>query len=135
MWVSRLLLVLCLGLTPGIAAAVGFGISVRPQFRTEVTPLDGGVYEVKTFGSSAPVAYWCGIGDYAIRTLRTKSSQRIYISREYIKGARTVQFSFTPPEGADTGNSYSVTVKRVGANMSAGTAQGYCYDNFIDFGF
>lgn len=120
---------------PGIAQAVGFGVGINPSFRTTVTPLKGGIYEVSSSGTSAPVAYWCGIGDYAIRTLRTKATQRIYIARAYQKGIRTVQFSLTPPEGADTSSSYSVTVKRVGANMSAGSAQGYCYDNFMDFGF
>ncbi len=120
---------------PGIAQAVGFGIAVRPAFRTTVTPLPNGVYEVAAIGTSAPVAYWCGIGDYAIRTLRTKSNQRIYIAGAYVPKARTVQFSLTPPEGADTSPGYSVTVKRVGANMTAASAQDYCYDNFMDFGF
>ncbi|WP_298935201.1 hypothetical protein [uncultured Ruegeria sp.] len=122
-------------ITPGLAQAVGFGLSVRPQFKTEITPLQNGIYEVKAKGSSAAVNYWCGIGDYAIRTLRVPNSQRIYISRAYEPGVRTVQFSLTPPEGADTNPGYSITVKRVGENMSAISAQNYCYDNFMDFDF
>ncbi len=130
--------ILCLALLialPGLAQAVGFGIGAYPAFRTTVTPMKNGIYEVSAIGSSAPVAYWCGIGDFAIRSLRTKASQRIYITRAYEKQSRTVQFSLTPPEGVDTTPGYSVTVKRVGENMSAGSAQGYCYDNFMDFGF
>ena len=131
----RASVVAVLVLLPGIAQAVGFGLNVRPQFRTEITPLQNGEYLVKAIGSSAPVNYWCGIGDYAIRTLGVPSSQRIYISKPYERGVRTVQFSLTPPPGADTKPGYSVTVKRVGANMSAASAQNYCYDNFIDQGF
>ncbi|NOD37074.1 MULTISPECIES: hypothetical protein [unclassified Ruegeria] len=118
-------------LAPAIAEAVGFGLYVRPQFRTEITALPDGVYEVKAVGSSAPVNYWCGIGDYAIRTLGVPNNQRIYIYRAYEPGVRTVQFSLTPPPGADTKPGYSITVRKVGANMSASSAQNYCYDNFI----
>ncbi|RLK02581.1 hypothetical protein [Ruegeria conchae] len=121
--------------SPTLSQAVGFGVGVRPAFRTTVTPLNDGTYEVAAIGTSAPVAYWCGIGDFAIRTLRTSATQRIYISKPYERGARTVQFSLSPPEGAEDVTTYSVTVKTVGANMTAGSAQGYCYDNFIDFGF
>lgn len=122
-------------LWPGFAQGIGFGVGVYPAFQTTVTPLKNGDYQVSVSGSSAPVSYWCGIGDFAIRTLRTKATQRIYITRAYEKQTRTVQFSLTPPEGVDTTPGYSVTVKRVGENMSAGSAQGYCWDNFMDFGF
>lgn len=122
-------------LVPGFASAIGLGVGIRPAYQTTVTPMDGGVYEVATSGSTAPVTYWCGIGDFAIRTLRTSATQRIYIYRAYEPGVRTVQFSLTPPAGADTSPGYSVTVKRVGANMTAASAQGYCYDNFMDLGF
>ncbi|WP_170775791.1 hypothetical protein [Ruegeria lacuscaerulensis] len=120
---------------PGLAQAVGVGFRLNPAIRINVADKGNGVYEVSTRGTSAPVAYWCGIGDYAIRTLRTKATQRIYIYRAYEKQTRTVQFSLTPPEGADTSTSYSVTVKRVGENLSAASAQGYCFDNFLEFGF
>lgn len=124
-----------MALTPVVVQAAGFGVGLRPGFKTTVTPLQDGTYEVSASGTSAPVAYWCGIGDYAIRTLRTSATQRIYISKPYERGVRTVQFSLTPPEGGDTSETYSVTVKTVGANMTAATAQGYCYDNLLDFGF
>ncbi|WP_050604212.1 hypothetical protein [Ruegeria sp. 6PALISEP08] len=118
-------------LMPSLTEAVGFGLNIRPQFRTEITSLPDGVYEVKAIGSSAPVNYWCGIGDYAIRTLGVPNKQRIYIFRAYEPGVRTVQFSLTPPPGADTKPGHSITVRKVGANMSASSAQNYCYDNFI----
>ncbi len=131
----RIAVLSVLVLAPRFAHAVGFGLDVRPQFRTDITPLDNGEYRVKAIGSSAPVNYWCGIGDYAIRTLGVSNSQRIYISKAYVPGERTVQFSLTPPPGADTNPGYSITVKRVGENMSAASAQNYCYDNFMDFDF
>lgn len=121
-------------LAPAVAHAIGFGIGVRPAFRTTVTPLQNGSFEVAAIGTSAPVAYWCGIGDYAIRTLRTSATQRIYISKPYERGVRTVQFSMTPPEGAEDVTTYSVTVKTLGASMTAASAQSYCWDNFIDMG-
>lgn len=120
---------------PGLAQAVGIGVRFGLVNQTEVTPLDDGVIQVKAAGSSAPVAYWCGVGDYAMRTLRTKATQRIYVARAYERGARTVLFTLTPPPGVDTNPGYSITVKRVGENMSAASAQRYCYDNTLDFGF
>lgn len=135
MRVFRTAAVLGLVALPCVAQAVGIGLSVKPLNRTEVTPLQNGVYQVKGVGSSAPVNYWCGIGDYAIRTLGVPNSQRIYITKAYEPGVRTVEFSMTPPPGVDTNPGYSVTVKRVGENMSAVSAQQYCYDNFMDFGF
>ena len=122
-------------LAPGFAQAVGFGVGINPAIRVEVTDKGNGIYEVATRGSSAPVAYWCGIGDFAIRTLRTQATQRIYVTRAYEKQTRTVQFSLTPPEGVDLDPGYSITVKRVGANLSAGSAQGHCRDTYMDFGF
>ncbi|SDX09668.1 hypothetical protein SAMN05444358_10311 [Ruegeria halocynthiae] len=131
----RFFISLCLATiiaAPAVAQGIGFGLGIRPAFRTKVTPLQDGTYEVVGIGSSAAVTYWCGIGDYAIRTLGIPSKQRIYVSKPYERGVRTVQFSLTPPEGGDTGRSYSVTVDKLGANMSAGTAQGYCRDNYIN---
>lgn len=118
------------------AQGVGLGYKLGPQFRTQVTPLKDGTYQVRPVGgSSAPVTYWCGIGDYAVRTLGVSNSQRIYISKPYEKGVRTVEFSLTPPPGADTDPGYSLTVNRVGENLSAASAQNYCFDNFIDMSF
>lgn len=122
-------------LLPVQTQAVGFGVGINPAFRTTVTPLKDGTYQVATHGSSAAITYWCGIGDFAIRTLRLPTTQRIYVSKAYDKSNRTVQFSLTPPEGGDTSKSYSITVSRVGENMSASGAQSHCFDNIMDFDF
>lgn len=68
---------------PGIALAIGFGAGVRMGYRTEVAQLDNGVFEIVSYGTSAPVSYWCGAGDFAIRGLRTKGNQRIYVWKAY----------------------------------------------------
>ena len=122
-------------LLPSLAQATSFGFALNPGFQATVTQLDNGNYQVATHGSSAAIAYWCGIGDFAIRTLGLPTTQRIYVAKTYDKQTRTVQFSFTAPEGADTSKSYSITVSRVGENMSASGAQSRCYDNFMDFDF
>ncbi|CUK02258.1 hypothetical protein RUE5091_02355 [Ruegeria denitrificans] len=124
-------------LAPALAQATGFGIryGFNPGFRAIVTPLDNGNYRVATQGSSAAVAYWCGIGDFAIRTLGLQTSQKIYVSRAYEKQTRTVEFSLSPPEGGNPKKSYSITVSRVGESMSAAGAQSHCYDDFMGFNF
>ncbi|WP_170402291.1 hypothetical protein [Ruegeria arenilitoris] len=122
-------------LLPTLAQAVGIGFAVRPGYRATVTQLKNGNYQVATHGSSAAIAYWCGIGDFAIRTLRLPTNQRIYVAKAYDKQTRTVQFSLTPPEGGDTSKSYSISVSRVGENMSASGAQSHCFDNIMDFDF
>ncbi len=131
-----ILTVAIFGATTAWAQGVGLGYKLRPQFKTQITPLKDGTYQVKPAGgSSAAVTYWCGIGDYAVRTLGVSNSQRIYVSKPYEKGVRTVNFSLTPPPGADTSPGYSLTVNKLGENLSAASAQNYCYDNFIDFSF
>ncbi|MGI9368004.1 MAG: hypothetical protein ACR2O2_04120 [Ruegeria sp.] len=122
---------------PEVGQAIGIGFGVRLGYRTAVAKVSDGVFEVVSLSGSAPVAYWCGAGDFAIRNLRTQATQRIYIWKAYgpsvsQPGKKAVQFSLSPPEGVDTTPGYSVTVKRVGENMTAGSAQGYCYDNMID---
>ncbi len=134
----RMSVILCAAIfvaTSAGAQGVGLGYKLAPQFKTQITPLKDGTYQVKPVGgSSAAVTYWCGIGDYAIRKLGVSNSQRIYVSKAYEKGIRTVNFSFTPPPGADTDPGYSLTVNKVGENLSAASAQNYCFDNFIGFG-
>ncbi len=122
---------------PSVVHSVGFGFGVRLGYRTAVANVGDGVFEVVSLSGSAPVAYWCGAGDFAIRSLRTSATQRIYIWKAYgpsvsQPGKKAVQYSLSPPDGVDTTPGYSVTVRRVGENMTAASAQGYCYDNMLD---
>ncbi|MBE1285692.1 MAG: hypothetical protein GJ676_20440 [Rhodobacteraceae bacterium] len=116
-----------LGILPGLA----FGF--QAWNRHDVNAVQGGVFEVVSEVGSAPIDYWCAAGDYAIRVLRTSAVQRVYIWQPIgpavtRQGRKGVQFSLTPPPGADTSTSYSVGVKRAGDNMRASSAQNYCYD-------
>ncbi len=122
---------LCLAMLPGLAGAwTAFN-------RHEVQPVGGGVFEVlNEFGSGAQ-QYWCGAGDYAIRVLGTGATQRVYIWRAIgpastVSGRKSVQFSLTPPPGADTTPGFSLSTRRVGDNMTAASAQNYCYDRLRD---
>lgn len=101
--------------------------------RLEVQPLKNGVYEVISDVGSGPVQFWCGAGDYGMRVLGAGATQRIYIWEAIgpsvtRPGRKAVQFSLTPPPGADTSTGYSLTVKRAGDNITAAMAQNYCYD-------
>ncbi len=108
------------------------GIGIFPTFQVHVTPLQTGNFEVNVVGSSVALAYWCGIGDYAIRTLGTESTRRIYLSKPYEPGIRTVEFSLDPQVEPDTTSKHSITVKYVGENYSASKAESYCYDAVLD---
>ncbi|WP_170775789.1 hypothetical protein [Ruegeria lacuscaerulensis] len=109
------------------------GVGIFPTFQVIVTPEEGGVYRVEPVGISSAPVYWCGIGDYAVQTLGKARTQRIYIAEAYVPGARTVKFSFDPPADIDTTPGYSLTVNRVGENLSASRAENLCYDSVIDF--
>lgn len=105
--------------------------------RHEVLPVQEGVWEVVSRVGSSPQDYWCGIGDFAIRELRTGAAQRIYIWEGVGPSVnrpqkRSVKFALTPPPGADTSSSYSLSIKRPGENISANLARSYCYNHFAD---
>lgn len=105
--------------------------------RHEVQNVGNGVFEVVSRVGSAPTDFWCGAGDYAIRVLGAPVTSRIYLWQgigpsTVRSGKKGVQFSLNPPAGADTSPGLSVTVKRVGDNMSASMAQGYCYNRVSD---
>lgn len=107
----------------------------RAWNRHEVLDVSPGVYEVIAkpgYGTSAK-DYWCAIGDYAIRILKTSAVQRVYLWAPVgpsvnQPGRKAVQFSLQPPPGANTNPRLSLSTKQVGDNLSASSAQSYCYD-------
>lgn len=112
----------------------------RAWNRHEVLPVSKGVWEVVNRVGSGAQDYWCGIGDFAIRQLRTQATQRIYVWREIgpavnRPGRKSVQFSLSPPPGVDTTPRLSLSVKVRGDNLNAATARNYCYDRVDDFRF
>ncbi|MCD9148644.1 hypothetical protein [Pseudophaeobacter flagellatus] len=105
--------------------------------RHEVFPVSDGVWEVVSQVGSGAQDYWCGIGDFALRELRTKATQRIYIWQGIGPSVtrpkrKSVQFSLTPPPGSDTQPRLSLSVKAVGDNLNAATARNYCTDRLED---
>ncbi len=127
-------LALGLGIAPGMTLA-----QWRATNRSEVFPLSKGVFEVVNRSSSRTQDYWCAAGDYAITQLRTAATQRIYVvvplgpSRSR-PGKKGVQFALSPPPEGPAPDSYSLSVKRPGENLTAASARNYCYDDmFLDF--
>lgn len=105
--------------------------------RHEVMPVSDGVWEVINEVGSGPQDYWCGIGDFAIRQLRTKATQRIYVWQGIgpaatRQGRKSVQFSLSPPPGASTERGYSLSIKNPGYSLNAATARYYCFDRMED---
>lgn len=124
---------------------VGLAMMIAPSFAearsraylNTVVPFKDGTFEVVGGNSVAARDYWCSAGDFVRLTLRKSAKQTIYLHTalgpsQAARGRKAVRFSLTPPEGADTSPGYSVSVKRVGDNMSAGAASQFCIGPMID---
>ena len=126
---------ICLALAAMPVAANAF----IAENRHHVNPLPGGAFEVIGEPGSGGAAYWCAAGDYATRVLGAGGTQRIYISRgrgrpETSNRRSAVQFSMTPPAGADTSRSLTLQVDRAGDNLGVAFARRYCDDfRMLDF--
>ncbi|WP_424986493.1 hypothetical protein [Microbulbifer sp. S227A] len=100
--------------------------------RLEVFPVSETVWEVVAGVGTSAADYWCGAGDFAQRVLGVSATSRIYIWKPVgpsvnRPGKKAVQFSMSPPPGADTSTGYSLTVKRAGDNLARHAAVQYCY--------
>lgn len=98
----------------------------------DVYPVQKGVWEVVKRPRSAAWDFWCAIGDFALAELRVGATQRIYLWRGLgpsvtRSGYKAVQFSLTPPAGADTTPGLTLSVNRVGDNLTAAAARQYCF--------
>lgn len=129
----RLSLAVLAVLTPAWAGAW------RAENRLEVNPISEAVFEVIGRPGSGGPDYWCAAGDYAFRVLGAASNARVYLVRGRA-GAVTsnrrsaVHFSLTPPSNPEGENGLSLSVTRVGENLSIASAQNYCNDfRVIDF--
>lgn len=101
--------------------------------RHEVLPVTQDSFEVISRVGSGPQQFWCGAGDFVYRKMSAPGVTRVYIvapigASKTRPGKKAVTFSTTPPEGANTTPGYSLSVKAVGDNLSAASAQQYCYD-------
>lgn len=114
-----------------LAAIPGAALAFFALNRLEVVPMSNGVFEVVGRPGSGAANYWCGAGDYAIAQLRVSATQRVYMWSEVgpsqtRPGKKAIQFSTNVPPSGPAAQSYSLSMKRIGDNMSASQAQGYC---------
>jgi hypothetical protein len=95
-------------------------------------PVSETVWEVIADVGTSAADFWCGAGDYAQRVMGVPAASRIYIWKPVgpsvnVPGRKAVQFSMSPPPGADTSVGYSLTVKRAGDNLARHAAVQYCF--------
>ncbi|SFL96133.1 hypothetical protein SAMN04488042_102299 [Shimia aestuarii] len=122
----------------GAVVAQGFGIGFGAVARLQVNPLPGkGNFEVIEGPSTGPQRFWCEAGNYAVR-LGAGATDRMYIlyplgKARSQKNRYGVGFTINPTKEVlaqanrpGDGGNYSVSVKRVGYNLSIGHARGFC---------
>ncbi len=122
------------------AAALGVALALtsapasawRAHNRHEVLPVSDTVFEVVAMVGSSAADYWCGAGDFTYAYRRMRGVQRIYIWRGLgpsatRPGRKSVQFSYSPPPGADTSPTLALSYDDVGDNLSAAMSQQYCF--------
>ena len=110
----------------------------RALNRHHVNALPDGDFEVISRVGAGPAQFWCGAGDYVIRALRAPSTTRVYLVQGPAPsltepGKKALTFSLTPPTAADARSSVQqlfLSLNAVGDNLSAVSAEQYCYDHF-----
>ena len=134
------------------ALATVFSAGVAPAnqieeaayFRLEVNPLPGqGNYEVIAEPGYGAHHIFCWAGNYAAGQLRQKATTRVYVMNplgpaQTRPGKKGVGFTVNPSQelldaanGPGAGN-YSVSVKKVGYNLSMGHTRNFCDLNLND---
>lgn len=119
-------------LAASLAVIPTWGMAWWAFNRHEVFPVSDTVWEVVARVGTSAADYWCGAGDYAQRVMGVPAASRIYIWKPVgpsvtRPGHKAVQFSLSPPPGADTSTGYSLTVKRAGDNLARHMAVQYCF--------
>ena len=98
-----------------------------------VNPVNTSVFEVVARGGARPGDYWCAAAEYLLYKGSTNATQRIYLVRELgvaetANRRSAAQFSLQAPSGVDTNPGVTMSVQRVGENLSAAMARDQCYD-------
>ena len=98
-----------------------------------VNPVTNAVFEVVARGGAKPGDYWCAAAEFLLYQGSTNARQRIYVVRELGNAVTAnrrsaVQFSLQAPDGVDTSPGFTMSVRRVGENLSAATARNQCHD-------
>lgn len=102
----------------------------------EVNPIDRTTFEVIRRPHSGPAPVWCAAGDYARSVLGLPGNARLYIAKGPSDsvtrpGRVAFRFSTTPPPGVDPNapKPLTLSLKRVGDNLSVVSAWMYCVDS------
>lgn len=119
-----------LALMPGLAGAW------TAENRHKVELVSETVFEVVGRPGSGGQEFWCAAGDFARRVLGAGAAQRVYLVRGPAPAQtrhwnRAVLFSLTPPVDGDLRTMATLSVTRVGDNLNATMAQGYCNINRV----
>lgn len=123
---------ICIGATVALMATPSLGFAWWAMNRHEVFPVSDTVWEVVSEVGSSAADYWCGAGDFAQRVMGTPAAERIYMWRGIgpsvnRPGKNAIQFSLTPPPGADTTPRLSLSLNAPGDNLARHSAVQYCY--------
>lgn len=126
-----------LTLTALLIAVPGWALAWWAWNRHEVFPIGDGIVEVIGEPGSGAQDYWCAIGDFATSQLRVPAAQRLYTWRGVgpsvaRPGRKAMQFALSAPKGADTTPGFTLSLKRVGDNMTAAMARQYCFGGKFD---
>ncbi|TMV04769.1 hypothetical protein FGK63_16935 [Ruegeria sediminis] len=100
------------------------------ESRSAAYPLANGLIEVVADFSENAI-YWCGAGDYALRRLSKRGTERIYVwqgpaASTARPGERAVTFGFERPPGVEQVNSLTNDVSIVGNSLSVAQAKKTC---------
>ena len=107
----------------------------------DVNPVRQG-FEVVARDGAGPRQIWCAAAQYARYEQGDGPTVRIYISEGYgasltDPGRRAVRFTTRPPASGDgvrpgEGGNYSVSIRKVGYNLTVAHGESFCADVFED---
>ncbi len=120
-------------LAAAASMAAGSALAFTSSNYMRVNPVSASVFEVVARGRANPGDYWCAAAEFLLFNGSTNATQRIYVVRrlgaaETMNRRSAVHFSLVAPEGVDTRPGFTMSVKRVGENLSAAMARNQCYD-------
>lgn len=121
------------GLALGLGLMAGGASAFTASNYMRVNPVSADVFEVLPRGGARTNDYWCAAAEFLLYQGNSNATQRIYVVRglgpaQTANRRSSVQFSLTPPEGVDTTPGLTLSVKRVGENVSAALARSQCGD-------
>lgn len=121
------------GMALGLSLIAGAASAFTASNYMRVNPVSADVFEVLPRGAARTNDYWCAAAEYLLYNGITSATQRIYVVRAMGPGQTAnrrsaVQFSITPPPGIDTTPGLTMSVQRVGENLSASLARSQCGD-------